>query len=95
MTPINLCGRVQMLKSLGKAVDAIGSVGTVATEGIGLVSEGMNVLKEKAEASVEEERIEQAKCRILAKAQAIKEIAQALQIGPLEAEQLLNNELNK
>ena len=64
-------------------------------KGFETVDEGANILKEKVTSSVEEEKIEQAKNRILVKAAAIREIMEALNCSSEDACKLLEEELNK
>lgn len=94
MTPYFIRG-VMMFKTIGKSLDAVGSVGGLISDTVTAVGEGANILKEKVSSSIEEEKIEQAKNRILVKAAAIKEIAEALGCDLITAEQFLEEELKK
>ena len=93
MTPYLFKG-VTMLKALNKTWDAVGSVGGLVSETMSACGESANILKTKVESSVEEEKIEQAKNRILVKAAAIREIAEALNCSLQDAEECLERELN-
>lgn len=58
-------------------------------------SNSMKTVNEKVSSSAEEEKIEQAKNRILVKAAAIREIAEALNCSLQDAEECLERELKK
>lgn len=77
-----------MFKTLGKATEAVGT-------SLGLVEDGANYVKEKMTSTVEEERIIQAKERILLRFNAMKEIAAVTGLTINEAAELLDQELNK
>ena len=90
---------MNITKSLGKAMSAVGSVGGLAADAI----EGTIDLGSKAKTAVDNEinslqterDYENAVSRILAKATAIKMIMKELNISAPEAEQLLNQELKR
>lgn len=92
MTPYLLKG-AKMLKMFSKTADAIGAVGGLVSDTVSACGEGANILKEKIDSSVEEEKIQQAKNRILAKVEAVKEIAAVTGLTMQEAEELLNQEM--
>ena len=94
MTPYFIKG-ITMLKAINKGLDTVGAVGGLFTDTVNAVGNGANIIKEKVNSSVEEEKIEQAKNRILAKAAAIREIAEALNCSLQDAEECLERELNK
>lgn len=89
---------MDILKTINKSFGAIGSVGSLAADAV----DGISSLGSKAGISIEEEisimqynqRLDNAKERILNKAKHIKEIAETLNISPSEAEELLDKELN-
>ena len=86
---------MKFLNPLKKGFEVVGSVGSVVSDTIETVGEGTNILKAKVNSSVEEEKIEQVKNRILIKAAAIREIAEALNCSLQDAEECLERELNK
>lgn len=94
MTPYFIKGAT-MFKALSKTTDAIGAVGGLVGDTLSACGEGAGILREKVNSSVEEEKIEQAKNRILVKAAAIREIAEALGCTLVEAQEFLEAEMNK
>lgn len=94
MTPYLIRG-VTMFRTIGKSLDAVGSVGGFISDTVTAGGAVSNIIKEKVSSSIEEEKIEQAKNRILVKAAAIKEIAEALGCDLITAEQFLEEELKK
>ena len=94
MTPYFIKG-ITMLKAINKGLDTVGAVGGLFTDTVNAVGNGANIIKEKVNSSVEEEKIEQAKNRILVKAAAIREIAEALGCTLVEAQEFLEAEMNK
>ena len=94
MTPYFIKG-ITMLKAINKSLDTVGAVGGLFTDTVNAVGNGANIIKEKVNSSVEEEKIEQAKNRILVKAAAIREIAEALGCTLAEAQEFLEAEMNK
>ena len=90
---------MNITKSFGKAVNAVGSLGGLAADAI----EGTIDLGSKAKTAVDNEinslqserDYENAVSRILAKANAIKMIMKELNISATEAEELLNQELKR
>lgn len=94
MTPYFIRGAT-MFKALSKTTDAFGAVGGLVGDTLSACGEGAGILREKVTSSVEEEKIEQAKNRILVKAAAIREIAEALNCSLQDAEECLERELNK
>lgn len=86
---------MSLFSNVNKTFGLVGSSVGAVTD---LVEAGQNsfkILQVKVDSSIQEEEIEQAKNRILVKAEAIKEIAKALNCSLVEAEQLLNKELGK
>lgn len=85
----------QMITKMGSAV---GSVGTVVADTLeGTIDIGSKV-KHSIEGEISslqyERDMENAVSRILGKAEHIKQIMEALNIGPIEAEELLLKEMN-
>lgn len=88
---------VGLFGNIGRVWDAAGSLGGLAVD----VVEGTIDLGSKAKIAIDNETtslqkerdIENAMSRILAKAEAIKEIMKALNISAKEAEELLDKEL--
>ena len=86
---------MSVMKNIGKGFDALGSVGGLVGDGLNMLTDSTGIIKEKINSSIEEEKMDQAKQRILAKAAAIKEISKALGISAIEAQQLLEQEMER
>lgn len=83
-----------MTKGIGP-VDFICSVMGTGKTAINLVDCGLNYLGSSASAAVIENDIKQAKDEILAMANAIREIKEAINCSAAEAEEILNKRLAK
>lgn len=94
MTPYLFKG-AKMIDALKKTWKAAGSVGGLVGDGVDVVTEGVGIFKEKVTSSREEVKIEEAKNQVLALANAIREIKEALNCSAAEAEEILNKQLAK
>lgn len=90
---------MSLMTNITKSFSAIGSVGSIVAEGADMISssfsEGKNRIVNEFSSSNEEARLENATSYILAKAESIKKIMNALNISADEATKLLDTELNR
>lgn len=85
----------QMITKMGSAVGSVGTVVADTLEGtIELGSKAKNAIEGEISSLQYERDMENAVSRILGKAEHIKQIMEALNIGPVEAEELLLKEMN-
>ena len=85
----------QMITKMGSAVGSVGTVVADTLEGtIELGSKAKNAIKGEISSLQYERDMQNAVSRILGKAEHIKQIMEALNIGPVEAEELLLKEMN-
>lgn len=85
----------QMITKMGSAVGSVGTVVADTLEGtIELGSKAKNAIEGEISSLQYERDMQNAVSRILGKAEHIKQIMEALNIGPVEAEELLLKEMN-
>lgn len=85
----------QMITKMGSAVGSVGTVVADTLEGtIELGSKAKNAIEGEISSLQYERDMQNAVSRILVKAEHIKQIMEALNIGPVEAEELLLKEMN-
>lgn len=85
----------QMITKMGSAVGSVGTVVADTLEGtLELGSKAKNAIEGEISSLQYERDMENAVNRILVKAEHIKQIMKALNIGPVEAEELLLKEMN-
>lgn len=86
-----------LMANINRTIGAVGSVGGVIGDTVDVFSaslcEGKNRIVDEISASNYEAKLENAKSKILAKAEAIKEIMSALNISASEATKLLEEEM--
>lgn len=84
--------------NFSKTIGAIGSIGGVIGDTVDVfsasINEGKSRLVDEISSSNYEAKLENAKSKILAKASAIKEIMEKLNISASEAAKLLDEEMN-
>lgn len=96
MTPLFLKGlkMAKDLKSIGP-IDLLGAALGVGKTGCSVLGDGLDYVKNFASSAVSENKLEQATEHILKYAECINKIKTALNCSAVEAEELLEKQLNK